>query len=314
MSLDVVIPVYKPAEEFTELIERLYSQTLKPDNIIIMNTEKTLFDEFVSRTGFAANRPGIKVFHVTKEEFDHGRTRHEGMLKSCADIVVMMTQDAVPYDNYLLENLTKNLSGNVAVAYARQLPGDAAGVLESVSREFNYTEKSLIKSYEDIDTLGIKAFFCSDVCAAYRRSLYETIGGFCMPTIFNEDMIFAYNALKKGYNVSYEASAQVIHSHRYTLKQQFQRNFDIGVSQADHPEVFSGVKSEAEGKKLVVAAFKKLWHEKRPFMFIPFCAQCFFKLLGYRFGKKYKSLSKKTVMRFTGSRQYFINRERENET
>jgi len=56
-------------------------------------------------------------------------------------------------------------------------------------------------------------------------------------------MIYAAAAVKAGYAIRYEAQAQVIHSHQYTNWQQLRRNFDLGVSQADHPEVFAGVSS-----------------------------------------------------------------------
>ena len=51
--------------------------------------------------------------------------------------------------------------------------------------------------------------------------------------------------------IAYAADACVIHSHNYSCRQQFHRNFDLGVSQADHPEIFEGVPSEGEGLRLV---------------------------------------------------------------
>ena len=57
--------------------------------------------------------------------------------------------------------------------------------------------------------------------------------------IFNEDMIFAGKAvMEDDYAIAYVADAKVIHSHNYNCTQQFKRNFDLAVSQADHPEVF----------------------------------------------------------------------------
>lgn len=305
MKIDVIIPVYKPNDKFLSLLNMLMNQSVSINKIIVANTEKKFFDKFVSDTGFDISKYNIDLFHVTEAEYDHGKTRDEAIKRSDADIVVLMTQDAVPKNDKLIENLTKNLSGKVAVSYARQLPGEDSGILETISREFNYPDKSRIKTKEDIDALGIKAFFCSDVCAAYRRDIYYEVGGFVLHTIFNEDMIFAYNAINEGYSVSYEAEACVYHAHKYTCMQQLRRNFDLGVSQADHPEVFLNVKSEAEGKKLVKAAFKRLIKQKRPLMFIPFCVQCGFKLYGYKMGKRYQSLSMKRVLRLTGTKNYW---------
>lgn len=107
-------------------------------------------------------------------------------------------------------------------------------------RGYNYPPASRVKSLEDLPELGIKTYFCSNVCCAYRREIYEALGGFIKHAIFNEDMLFAAKAIQAGYRIAYAAEARVIHSHNYTCGQYFHRNFDLGVSQADHPEVFRG--------------------------------------------------------------------------
>ena len=71
-------------------------------------------------------------------------------------------------------------------------------------------------------------------------------------------MIFAGQAVEAGYQIAYAADAQVIHSHNYTAMQQLHRNFDLGVSQADHPEVFGRLHSEGEGIRLVKKTAKWL--------------------------------------------------------
>ena len=50
--------------------------------------------------------------------------------------------------------------------------------------------------------------------------------------------IFAGKRILAGDKVAYVAEAKVIHSHNYTGNQQFHHNFDLAVSQAQHPEVF----------------------------------------------------------------------------
>lgn len=73
------------------------------------------------------------------------------------------------------------------MAYARQLPKSDCHIVEQYTRQFNYPEQSCVKTKADIPTLGIKTFFCSDVCAAYRV-IYLKNWGFESPVIFNEDM------------------------------------------------------------------------------------------------------------------------------
>ena len=75
--------------------------------------------------------PEVECVHIQPSEFDHGGTRHLGASQSQADILLFMTQDAVPYDEHLLEELLKPLEDErVAVSYARQLPRAEAGPLE----------------------------------------------------------------------------------------------------------------------------------------------------------------------------------------
>lgn len=305
MTIDVIIPLYKPGKELFELLNRLLEQTVPIQNIILMNTEEKYFKQLMFGVRFSDKYKNVKVFHLSKREFDHGKTRHMGVQRSQADIFVMLTQDAMPADAYLLENLTAHLSGDVAVAYARQLPNEDCAVVERYTRSFNYPEKSCVKSSEDISRLGIKTYFCSNVCAAYRRDVYEELGGFIKHTIFNEDMIFAAGAVKAGYKIAYEAEAQVIHSHNYTHGQQFHRNFDLGVSQAAHPEVFANVPSESEGMKLVKQTTRYLKANRMLRKLPHFYIQCACKYAGYWLGKHYKKLPKAWILAFTSNKEYW---------
>lgn len=305
MEIDIIIPLYRPGRELFTLLDRLEEQTLPVKNIILMNTEEKYFTRLTYGTDFAHKYKNVKVFHLSKREFDHGSTRRKGVSLSDAPVFVMMTQDAMPADEFLLERLVANLKDDVAVAYARQLPGENSSVLERFSRQFNYPEESVIKSREDLDSLGVKTYFCSDVCAAYRREIYYKLNGFVKRAIFNEDMIFAAGAVNAGYKIAYEAQAQVIHSHNYNCRQQFHRNFDLGVSQAQHPEIFANIKSESEGMRMMKAAtaYLRVNHMRRKIPY--FYLQCFCKYAGYLLGRHYRELPRRMVLACTASPDYW---------
>ena len=305
VKVDVIIPVYRPGKALLELLNRLERQTCRVHNIILMNTEEKYFARLVSGNNFKEKYPNVKVYHLSRREFDHGATRHEGVEHSDAEVFITMTQDAMPTDNFLIERLLEGLSGDVAVAYARQLPGRNSSELEKLSRQFNYPPDSCVKRFVDLETLGIKAYFCSNVCAAYRRDIYDELGGFIRHTIFNEDMIYAAKAVKAGYAIAYQAKAQVVHSHNYTNLEQLRRNFDLGVSQAQHPEIFQGVASESEGKKFVRAAYGQMKEKRQLYRFPGFVLQCCFKYVGYLLGKNYKKLPAKWVLAITMNREYW---------
>lgn len=305
-EVDVIIPVYKPGAEFVKLIEKLEHQTVPVRRILLFNTEQKYWSAFEYETPRRNRYENVRVWHISKREFDHGKTRREAVKKSGTGIFVMMTQDAVPADEFLLEKLIAPLGErDVAVSYARQLPREDAGPVERFTRAFNYPPESRIKSADDISKLGIKTFFCSNVCAAYRRDIYDKQGGFVRRAIFNEDMIYAAGCIKAGYRIAYAADARVIHSHQYTNKEQFHRNFDIGVSQAEHPEVFGSVPSESEGIQLVkrTAAYLKETGEDK--LILPMYITSIYKFLGYRLGKNHKRLSFRRIMKYTMNKEYW---------
>lgn len=305
-EIDVIIPVYRPGKELVELIERLEHQSVPVHRILLVNTEEKYWKAFEYDHPHRKRYENIRLWHISKREFDHGKTRREAVKKSRAGIFVMMTQDAMPADEFLLERLTAPLSQkNMAVSYARQLPGDDAGAVERFTRQFNYPPESRVKSAADIPELGIKTYFCSNVCAAYRRDIYEKQGGFPKRAIFNEDMIYAAGCIQAGYRIAYTAQAKVIHSHQYTNKVQFRRNFDLGVSQAEHPEIFKGVPSESEGIKLVKRTAAYLRENGKSREILPMCVTSIYKFFGYKLGKNYKRLSFRRIMKYTMNREYW---------
>ena len=100
--MDVVIPVYRPGKEWEQLLEGLARQNRKPDRILVINTGKEYWNSRWEKL-----LPGMEVVHIAPEAFDHGGTRDRAAQMSRADFLVFMTQDAVPADERLLEELEK---------------------------------------------------------------------------------------------------------------------------------------------------------------------------------------------------------------
>ena len=301
MEVDVLIPVYRPDGKLTELLKRLKMQNYPIHRVILMNTEEKHFP--AELTGIWDR---VEVYHLAKEEFDHGGTRDRGVRMSTADLVVCMTQDAMPADETLIEELAKPFDDpEVWAAYARQLPNEDCREVEKYTRSFNYPEQSMVKTKEDLDRLGIKTFFCSNVCAAWRREKYLELGGFVKHTIFNEDMILAGTMIKQGGKIAYCAKAKVIHSHNYSAFQQFHRNFDLAVSQTMYPEVFGGIRSESEGIKLVKKSLSYCIKIGKPWLMIQVVTQSAGKLLGYKMGQRYRSLPMWLILRCTMSPSFW---------
>ena len=163
LLVDVMIPVYKPKKQLKHLLAMLAVQTYPVHQVILINTEKKYWNEEEMREAIP-DKLDVVVRHITKQEFDHGATRHQAMEMAKGDISVCMTDDAVPADKTLIEHLVQAFrqtgpKGEMVIeAYARQLPAKDCGFVEQYTRSFNYPETSRIKTSGDLDELGIKTF------------------------------------------------------------------------------------------------------------------------------------------------------------
>lgn len=303
-TVDVVIPTYRPGKVFEELLRRLDTQSYPVQKILVMNTEREHWN-----TEWERQYPILQVIHLRKEEFDHGGTRARAAKLCDSDYLVCMTQDAMPANARLIENLLQPLLNKEAQAsYARQLPAKDCKIIERYTRKFNYPEESRIKSGRDLPQLGIKTYFCSNVCAAYDKMTYEALGGFTEHAIFNEDMYYAAELINSGYRIAYQAEAKVIHSHNYNCAQQFRRNFDMGVSQACKPEIFQNVPAEGEGIALVKKTARYLLREKKAWLLPELFSQSAFKYAGYFLGKRYRRLPRAVIHFCTSNADYWRHR------
>ena len=162
-----------------------------------------------------------------------------------------------------------------------------------------------VTAMADLKKMGIKTFFCSDVCAMWRRDIYFALGGFEYPAIFNEDMVLAGKMIEQGWKIVYAADAAVWHSHRYSPIRQLRRNFDLGVSQAQHAELFGRYPSEGEGIRMVKQCAGHLVRSGHVNELPALIADSACKYLGYRLGKQYRHLPKRVILRLTDNPSYW---------
>lgn len=306
--IDLVIPTYKPNDVLFHLLKSIDLQMVEVDHIYLMNTGEDLFTINLERDqiSYIMNHPKVEISHVTPSEFNHGGTRNQGFQKSKADIVVTMTQDVTIISKDLIEELVKPFENpEIVVSYARQLPYKDLKPEEKFVRSFNYPKESRVKRKEDLEKLGIKTYFASNVCSAYKKEIFDQVGGFEENVIFNEDMFYAAKVINKGYAISYTAEAEVVHSHNYKNWTQFQRNFDLAISQVNHKEIFEGIRSESEGIKMVKAASKYLLSHGLFYRIPCLIATSGWKYMGYFFGKRYRRLPKKTVVKWSMNKNFW---------
>ncbi|WP_456465463.1 glycosyltransferase family 2 protein [Desulfurobacterium sp.] len=285
--ISVIIPTYNAEKYIGRLLDALGNQTIKPDEIIVVDSSS------LDRTVNIAVSKGAHVISIPKEEFDHGSTRTLAGKKAKGKILIYFTQDVIPVDEKAIEFLTLPFREDkkIAATYGRQIPYENTDLFGKHLRLFNYPEKSFEKSIEDSKTMGFKVAFLSNSFAAYRRECLESVGWFPENIIFGEDSVVAARLLMKGYKIKYVAEAKVYHSHSYSVIQEFRRYFDVGVfhkTQFWMLETFG--KPEKEGIRYVKSELKFLL-DNGAFHLLPnFFFRNFAKYLGYKMGYNFDKL------------------------
>lgn len=281
-SVSLVIPTLNAETEIGALVEAILGQSLVPEEIVIVDSSSD--DRTV---GIVSGYPRVRVEEIDRRDFDHGLTRDMALRGSSGDIVCFMTQDAMPANERFVENLVGPIlcDPSIAISSGRQLPKADARRFEQLVRAFNYTSQSSVRSKADIQTLGIKAFFATDVCAAYRRSAYLELGGFGA-TDMSEDMLMAAKALNAGWRVAYTADAKVYHSHDLTPRQQYERNRAIGRFLERNAELLSCASEVGEGGRLAKDVATTLLKEGNIPELLAFTVDCAARIVGNRAGRK----------------------------
>jgi rhamnosyltransferase len=235
-----------------------------------------------------AHNAGFEVVQVERRHFNHGGTRRAGVQRLLADtdLLVCMTQDAVLADSSALANLLEAFDDpRVGAAYGRQLPASDATAIAAHARRFNYPEVSGGVTLQDRERLGIKTCFLSNSFAAYRVSDLLAVGNFPERVILGEDACVAGRMLLAGKAIAYRADACVVHSHNYSLGEDFQRYFDTGVFHARERWLLDAFGSASgEGLRFVRSELSHLLR-RAPWRIPEALVRTAVKWLGYRLGR-----------------------------
>lgn len=231
-----------------------------------------------------------RIFRIKPEEFHHSRTRNLGAEKSKGEVLVYLTQDALPINNDLLEKLVNPLKDpEVAVSYGRQIANPDAADVNKFFYSYFYPDEKKVLSKEVANNpkkFYINYIYVSDVCSAIKKEVWDEVR-FTDDVPMSEDKDFALKVLKAGYGIVYEPEATVYHSHDYSLHSLFKRRFQDG-------SAFSNIALEGEsgffgrGFKFVTEEMKFLVREKK-FLGIPYAIiYNFIDFLGFFLGKHEK--------------------------
>jgi rhamnosyltransferase len=279
MRISVIIPTLNARDAIGKLLSTLFSQEVVPLEILIIDSSSD------DNTVAIAERSGARTIVIPRHSFNHGRTRNTAAMEAKGDILVFMTQDALPMDNTLLKKLTTPLQiPDIAAAYGRHVPGPDATPPEVFARQFHYPLNSSVKGKDDIKKYGIMTFRLSKVCSAIKKELFFRAGKFPENIRSNEDMLISAKFILNGYKVAYVPEAVVIHSHDYSLLKQFYRYYNIGASLKTHNWILNQVQAEGEGMKFLKGQIQFVMGQNKHYWIPYIILESIVKYAGYRIG------------------------------
>lgn len=282
MDISVIIPTLNAEHDIEGLLTVLGRQSIQPIEILVVDSaseDRTI--ELIQK------HKGVRLLQIDRQDFNHGGTRDLALRESRGDFVCFLTQDALPVSDDYLELLVAPMvdDSEIALVSGRQLPKADARRFEQLVRGFNYPDSSSVRSKRDLKKYGIKTFFASDTCSAYRRTAYLECGGFEHVNT-NEDMLMAAKFIASGMKVAYEPRAEVYHSHNLTPSQQFARNRAVGFFLESHADDLMHISETGEGGRLVKSVSLQLLREGNFGEFVAFGVDCCARLLGNRAGRR----------------------------
>ncbi len=230
--VSVILPVKNGASKLRDLLPRLLNQE-SPDQLEIVAIDSGSVDETVD----VLRQYGATIVSIHPKAFNHGLTRNLAVSFARGSVFVFLTQSALPVGEDWLATVVRPLDEDAMVAgvCSRTQPREDADFL---------TRKDVLS---DPDSSAERQIKTVTEMNAYRRLghhelrlliNFHTQGTAIRPEVLKklpfrhvpmgEDILWAKEVMEAGYKIVHEPAAVVLHSHKYSVLEHFQRNFDDG--------------------------------------------------------------------------------------
>jgi rhamnosyltransferase len=174
---------------------------------------------------------GIHVTRIERAEFQHSATRNRLASEARGELLVFLSQDALPVDEHFLAELVAPFNDErVAGCTSRILPnpGDDPLTARTVLDAYDARSDPEVRELAGADRLdgmpaGERATFLrfNNVASCIRRSVLESLPFPDVP--FGEDSAWAERALFAGHRIAFAPKSVVYHAHTYTPGEAFER-------------------------------------------------------------------------------------------
>lgn len=253
--ISIFIPTLNAGKNFENILKSIFNQKYKNFEVIIIDSGSNdstinIINKFSRENNISKlelkkntqknitldNSSKIRLLHIKKKEFGHGRTRNLALKYARGQIIVFLSQDALARDNEWLTNLLNPLKNKgIGATFSRQIPYKNADITEKCFYSYYFQDKDTVKpnlsSKNKLDN-----YFFSNVSSAIKKDVLKKFP-FDESLIMSEDQGFAKKIIENKLKTYYCSKSVVIHSHNYNLMLTFKRYFDSAFSLS---QIFGG--------------------------------------------------------------------------
>ncbi|MBQ3509768.1 MAG: glycosyltransferase [Peptococcaceae bacterium] len=222
--VSVIIPTYNAGKQFEELLEILNKQK-HLDFLEIVVVDSGSRDNTVA----LCENYNATLIQISNEEFSHSYARNLGAEKAKGDILLFMTQDAMPSsDNWVAEMIAPIIDENIAAVSCREkCPADTElyyKISSEIHAEFmGFSHEDKTGMYRNgYDELSLrKNANLNDVACAVQKKIFQN---FQYRYDFAEDLDLGVRLIKKGYAIKFLSNVAVIHGHNRSAEYYLKRS------------------------------------------------------------------------------------------
>lgn len=231
MKISLILLVKNGAKHLEELFASLEKQTVKIDEIVVVDSGSTDGSLEIIKSLKVKKFKSLKLFQIKSEEFSHGGTRNFAIRQAQGEIIVFVTQDAVPQSEKWLATLIKPFEDKeVAGVFGKQVPWPETNLCEKFFYRKSYPDQGRVMEKKESDNFSNQNIFFSNVNSAVKKEFLLKFP-FREDLVMSEDQFWGREMLCAGSKIVYEPKAPVWHSHNYNLVQLLKRYSQSGYSQ-----------------------------------------------------------------------------------
>ena len=224
MRVSVVIPVFNGANTLAECLTACLAQTYGEFDVIVVDDGSTDETARVAKT--------FDVHYLHQENAGPAAARNRGAWAAQGGIVVFTDSDCIPEANWIDSLVAGFDEETVAVGGGYEIANKSSLLARMIHEEISLRH----------DRYGDEVDFLGSFNVAYRRDVFEEVGGFdeSFPVASAEDNDLAYRLLDMEGKLRFAREAQVAHYHptklmRY-LKTQMMHGYWRMKLYAKHPK------------------------------------------------------------------------------